>query len=83
MASLILAIIKDVGNGLIFLKVDDTSLPYSFTLRTAGMQDVVYTSVLLDVNIPVGLDRQVTLFVAPDKSYVNGNPNNGENQMLF
>jgi len=78
-----LAIIKDSGNGLIYLKVDNIANPYSFTLRTAGMQDVVYQSVILDAAVPVGLDRQVTIFIAPDGSLVNGAAFNGENQKLI
>jgi len=78
-----LAIIKDSGNGLIYLKVDNTVNPYSFTLRTTGMQDVVYQSVILDAAVPVGLDRQVTIYIGSDGSLVNGAAFNAENQILI
>jgi hypothetical protein len=74
--------IRDDAGGIIYLRVDNPANPFSLTLRTKGKQDVVLQNVMLDGSCPVGLDWQVTMFITPDKSYINGNANNGENQIL-
>jgi hypothetical protein len=73
----------DAGD-IIYLRVDDESLPFSLTLRTEGKKDVVFTNVMLDGSCPVGLDRIVSLyFVDGFESKINGAAFDGENQALM
>jgi hypothetical protein len=75
--------VRTDAGGIIYLRVSNPANPFSLTLRTVGKQDVVFTNVMLDGSSPVGLDWQVTMYITPDKSYINGNANNGENQILI
>jgi hypothetical protein len=74
--------VRTDASGVIYLRVSNPANPFSLTLRTVGKKDVVFTNVTLDGSCPVGLDRQVTLYISPDGSYINPNPNNGENEIL-
>ena len=75
--------VRTDAGGIIYLRVDDESLPFSLTLRTVGKKDVVFTNVTLDGSCPVGLDRIVSLyFVDGFESKINGAAFDGENQTL-
>lgn len=74
--------VRTDAGGVIYLRVSNTANPFTLTLRTVGKQDVVLTNVMVDGSCPVGLDWQVTMYITPDKSYINGNANNGENETL-
>jgi hypothetical protein len=75
--------IRDDVGGIIYLRVTNPANPFSLTLRTEGKKDVVFTNVTLDGSCPVGLDRQVTLYISSDDSKVNGAAFDGENQILI
>jgi hypothetical protein len=75
--------VRTDASGVIYLRVSNPANPFSLTLRTVGKQDVVFTNVTLDGSSPVGLDRQVTLYISSDDSKVNGAAFDGENQILI